>query len=138
VKTLVRGILLFLVVACTALPRASDPMGAPLEITLRMGQMVDCGLGMAIQFQDVLQDSRCPEGASCIWAGNARVALTVKRTSRRPVSIELNTNADPKSAEIGNYSIELVHLRPTRRVNEKLDKRTYTVTLRVKGENSRP
>jgi hypothetical protein len=136
VKVLVRGILLFLVVVCTAAPRASDPMRPPLEITLRMGQAVRCGRGIVIRFQDVLQDSRCPEGATCISAGNARVALSVRRTWKRPLRIELNTNLEPRIARISNYTVELVRLSPTRRVQENLDKRAYVVTLRVKSEHS--
>ena len=132
-KTLVHGILLLLIAVCAAAPRASDPRTPPYEVTLRMGQTVRCGHGIAIRFQDVLQDSRCPEGATCISAGNARVALTVRRTWRRPARIELNTNAEPRIAKISNYTVELVRLAPARKVNEKVDKKAYVITLRVKG-----
>jgi hypothetical protein len=133
-----RGVLLFLVAACAAVPRADDPMHSPLEVTLKVGQTVSCGRDATLHFQAVLQDSRCPEGANCVWAGNARVALTVRRASKDPVTIELNTNLEPKAAEISDLAVELIDLRPTRRVGEELDKSAYVVTLRVTDGSPRP
>lgn len=33
--------------------------------------------GVTIKFLDVVEDSRCPEGVSCIWAGRAIVKVEV-------------------------------------------------------------
>lgn len=33
--------------------------------------------GVSIKFMEVLEDSRCPEGVTCIWAGRARVKVSV-------------------------------------------------------------
>src|SRR5690554_1536420 len=33
--------------------------------------------GVSIKFTDVLEDSRCPEGVTCIWAGRAIVIVEV-------------------------------------------------------------
>lgn len=134
-RVLVRGTLLVLLVAvCTAGQRASAPARPPSEITVKLGQTAGCGPGMSICFEDVLEDSRCPVGATCVWAGNAKVALMVERTGESPVRIELNTTLEPRSGKISNTTVELADLSPTRRVGEELDKRLYVVTLRLKSD----
>lgn len=92
---------------------------------------------MSIRFEDVLEDSRCPVGATCVWAGNARVALTVERTGEDPARIELNTLREPRSATVSGCTVDLADLTPTRKVGEELDRRAYAVTLKVKcGKSS--
>jgi len=34
--------------------------------------------GITIHFKEVLEDSRCPSGVTCIWAGRAKVTVGVK------------------------------------------------------------
>lgn len=104
------------------------------EVTVKLGEVADCGRGMAIRFEDVLEDSRCPVGATCVWVGNGKVALSVERTGESPVKIELNTTLEPKSAKVSNTTVELADLTPTRKVGETLDKRLYVVTLKLKSD----
>lgn len=48
---------------------------------------------LSLKFVNVLDDSRCPQHAQCIWAGSATVALEVMSTSSRPQTINLTTGA---------------------------------------------
>jgi len=33
-----------------------------------------------IRFDGIMEDSRCPEGLQCYWAGNAKAKITVNKT----------------------------------------------------------
>jgi len=82
--------------------------------------------GLFIKFKAVDGDSRCPEGAMCIWAGNAKVVLLVSQED-----IALNTYSDPKLATYSNYAIRLVMLNPYPRLNGPIDPKEYVARLVV-------
>ena len=44
---------------------------------------------MNVTFKGVSEDSRCPEGAQCIWAGVALAQVEVMGTSTRPMTLNL-------------------------------------------------
>lgn len=133
-RALLRISLLFLIMLCTGTLHAGRPNSTPVEVTIKIGQSVDCGGGMAIRFDDVLQDSRCPEGVACVWAGNAKVSVTVTKTGKEPARVELNTNLEPRIAKALSCTMEIIRLDPLRRVNEKVDKNVYVLRLKVTGE----
>ncbi|RMB56453.1 hypothetical protein EAX61_14555 [Dokdonia sinensis] len=39
--------------------------------------------GVVITFLEVLEDSRCPKGTTCIWAGQAKVKVLVKEKGQK-------------------------------------------------------
>src|ERR1041384_3412543 len=49
------------------------------------------GADFKLGFVNVTQDSRCPEGTTCIWAGNARLRLRVVSANGASKEFELNT-----------------------------------------------
>jgi hypothetical protein len=110
---------------------------APLkqEFDLKLGQSVVVGEDrLKINFVSVAEDSRCPEGAQCIWAGNAKLALTVRKGNAKPSSIELNTGVTSQQASYMGHEIKLTALRPHPKVNAGIDKKTYVATLIVTKE----
>jgi hypothetical protein len=70
---------------------------------------------LKIHFIEVLDDSRCPEGTTCVWAGNAKVKITLAVEKRRGKEFELNSNLEPTAIEYKGYRIRFVSLtrRPT-------------------------
>ena len=103
----------------------------PADVAVRVGESAVCGEKLTVRFEAVLQDSRCPQGASCVWSGNARVALTFALAGRKPERVELNTHLEPKSADVLGFTVELVSLSPVPKVGEKTDAKGYAATLRV-------
>ena len=71
------------------------------EVTLKMNEMVMIQPeGILLTFRDVTEDSRCPEGVTCIWQGRAVVQLLL---AGRGESVETrlatkNTQPKPPSA----------------------------------------
>jgi hypothetical protein len=64
-------------------------------------------------FESVLSDSRCPEGAECIWAGNAQAKFRFVKANENPVFFNLNTNLSfTNDTIVGGYKFTLKALNP--------------------------
>ena len=79
-----------------------------------------------IQFKDVLEDSRCPEGATCIWAGNAKIAILLNETEAN-----LNTYLEPKQSRMSRYTVDLISVKPYPKVGVEVKKEDYVAKLRI-------
>src|SRR4051812_1778266 len=80
------------------------------HVSLRQGDQKTVAKRLTVHFLEVTDDSRCPEGTTCIWAGNAKVNLTLA-VGRKPArAFELNSDTQPTSIEYGGYKISFVSL----------------------------
>jgi hypothetical protein len=86
---------------------------------------------LRIMFRSVPQDSRCPTGVVCGWAGNGEVLLEVVRKNKRRVVTKLNTLLEPKEIVYKGFKLRLVALNPYPKVNEPIDQRITRRTLIV-------
>ena len=80
--------------ATQAKPAPAARLGQPFS--LRVGQRI--GLkraGLRIRFVAVTEDSRCPAGVTCVWAGNAKVQIEVGSNHRDSQTLTLNTAGVP-------------------------------------------
>lgn len=107
------------------------------EFKVRVGQAVTLeGEGVRLKFKAVEEDSRCPVGVACVWAGNAEVLLEVgARGARR--TLKLNTNESLRKAGEGKYrryTIKLLGLNPRPAREGKIAAGEYTATLLVVKE----
>ena len=84
----------------------------PEKLTLGYGkQKVAGSSGLTVKFVSVVEDSRCPVGVNCIWAGNARI--TVKVTDGRSSKLmTMNTGAGPQGDQMSGWAVRLVALTP--------------------------
>src|SRR5687767_9003680 len=55
---------------------------------------------ISIKFLAVLEDSRCPVRATCVWAGNAKIRISVKKGKSAPRIAELNTLTEPRKVSL--------------------------------------
>lgn len=90
------------------------------------------GEGLEIEFVSVGEDSRCPQGVDCIWEGNAKVRLRLKRARGAAVEIELNTNLEPRGSATHGYEVRLTNLSPYPKANEPVDKKSYVASLEIR------
>lgn len=86
---------------------------------------------LKIRFVSLVEDSRCPADVNCIWAGNAKIKIEVRKYGSATKTFELNTNLADKTARFENYEIMLVSLAPHPRSNIRINQRSYTATLSV-------
>jgi hypothetical protein len=90
------------------------------------------GEDLKIAFVSVAEDSRCPEGATCVWAGNARVHLTARNSKDECAEFDLNTHLQPVEYDFGKYKIRLAQLAPHPSIHHGLPKPgEYIATLAV-------
>lgn len=119
-------ILLLMMISCQNLTSSDDPrLGEEFEIDF--GEQVSMENGdLIIKFKDVLEDSRCPEGVTCVWAGNAQVALVLMDSITN-----LNTHLEPQEVTISGFNVELITVSPYPVYEQDIDKEEYVVKLVV-------
>lgn len=104
----------------------------PQKITLRPKQQKSLYAGiLRIQFVEVVEDSRCPEGVNCVWAGNAKVKIRVSSRRLGEKIFEVNTNGGPKGDQFEGYAINLESVTPYPKANKPIGKAAYRVTIKV-------
>ena len=117
--------------ACAAPSREVMQVEPGQEFTLAAGGVARVS-GREIRFDEVLEDSRCPMNARCVWEGNARVAFEIVR-SGAVERVVLNTSERFEAKqESGDMMFRLVRLDPTPMAGEKV--KEYTVVLIAEGK----
>jgi hypothetical protein len=102
------------------------------EFTLKLGeQVIIKEAGLNISFNAVAEDSRCPKGVNCIWAGNGRVVVKLSKQRRKETAVELNTGVEPKQQRFQDYEIKLVGLSPYPQKDVNIKRSDYTATFIV-------
>ena len=87
---------------------------------------------LAVKFDGVSADSRCPLGVTCIWEGDAVVELVATDPPSPGQALELHTAGQfPREATHGRYLIRLVALSPQPREGQPVAAQDYRATLRV-------
>ena len=84
-----------------------------------------------LRFLDVVEDSRCPKDAQCIWAGNAKVKVQINKPGGTPKIFEINSGIEPQTILIEGYEIRLVALTPEPGSNIRIRKDGYVATFSV-------
>lgn len=90
----------------------TPPATAPL-VYAALGQTVSVD-GPKVTPLKVLEDSRCPANARCVWAGQVRLRLRIK-TGVRHHDLEM-TSGTP--VRVADGTLELVEVRPDKFTNE--------------------
>ena len=85
---------------------ATIPPGTPF--TLKLGETLTLR-DWSLTFVRVVSDSRCPPKVNCVWAGDAKLALRVKR-GRSSQMLELHTTLEPRSALVLGQRVTLIGL----------------------------
>jgi hypothetical protein len=103
----------------------------PENVTLRVGQEKRVAGGeLKVKMVAVTEDSRCPVGTTCVWAGNAKIKVQI--TGKRGSKIfEFNTTMGPKGDSLEGWSVMLDSLTPVPRAGHKTDTRSYIATFTI-------
>lgn len=123
-----------LVLAAAAFAAQTDCLKVVMDkaFILKVGEVgLIEDLNRRIEFREVAEDSRCPKGVDCIWAGNAKVRLYVRDGEKEPVVVELNTAAGNNSANAGGLTISLVSLDPYPVSGTEIASDDYRATLKI-------
>jgi len=125
-------VLLFTLLSFAQEPAGNNKVDLGEEFKIKNGQgAVVRGEKLRITFRSVLNDSRCPGGAACIWAGNGEVVIEVAGKNKKQVVATLNTMLAPKEIAYKGFKIKLVALSPYPKINEPIDPKDYEATMVV-------
>jgi hypothetical protein len=116
-----------LAVALASCSHAPSP-GSPLHQTvgLSVGQRYRLDDGSTLRFLNVVNDSRCPVGVTCVWAGTATVSVQFSAPDAREAAdllLVLPGGAGPDDVDAHlpvdtlGYRITLVRLEPAPTAN---------------------
>jgi hypothetical protein len=124
--------LLFVLTTAVLAEPATDVKQVALnqEFEIKVGQRVSVE-GLKIDFEAVTEDSRCPVDVTCVWAGNAKVILKLRKMGRRPAQLKLNTGLEPKHQPYDGYDVKLAGISPPRKKGEKIKRGDYVARLVV-------
>jgi hypothetical protein len=120
---------------------ATEPAGLEFEafIELEAGDAtyVD-DADFVVEFTKVLEDNRCPINVQCVWAGNARILVTISELpdGAPPIAVELDSAFNMARTAIleNGIAISLVAIGPPRIAGPSAGitvSGPYTATLRI-------
>ncbi|KTE03315.1 hypothetical protein ATE68_03765 [Sphingopyxis sp. H038] len=111
--------------ACATTRAAPLPDGS--DVALGQKACVD---GPIVQPVEVLEDSRCPMNARCVWAGRVRVKMVWIRGNGEKQPFEA-TLGEPTQLADGQFTLESV--RPEKMTNVAIKPADYRFSFRFAG-----
>jgi hypothetical protein len=107
---------------CATVP----PLAAGPTATLRQTVYVN---GLKVRPLEIIEDSRCPKDAVCVWAGRLVVRTEVIGGAwRRTLDLELG-----KPQQIADGAVMLVAVHPPKQTGAEPDPRAYRFTFDFQG-----
>ena len=104
-------------------------VGDTAFLDLPVGRSADNG-EIAVTFEAVSEDSRCPRDVQCVWAGNGAIHLTLTGGDETQVVI-LNSTLNPRQASFGPYTVEFRDLTPYPVSGEPFDRGEYAAHIAI-------
>lgn len=122
--------LLAVLAGCSSPPTAPSPLDARLSVAY--GQTASLGdPRITVRFDSVVEDSRCPADAMCVWEGRAVVRLVVSEEGK-DTRVDLGSSpASARLATAGSVSVEWVQLEPYPYAGQPADPGAYKVTVHI-------
>ena len=117
--------------AIAAAPAASaqPQLGRPFD--LAPGEAVVLA-GLRITFEAVTEDSRCPTGVQCAWAGDAAGSFSLQKPPAAAVQRTLHTHARfERQTTLDDFIVRLEAITPYPKEGATISPADYRVTLVV-------
>jgi hypothetical protein len=131
--------------SCSALGIKGSGEAVDQTLSLGVGQDAELSNGAEFGFSNVVNDSRCPKDATCVWAGTATARFWIREaradslfvlavlnggTSRTDTGAHLPT-------EIGDYRVTLLELEPYPVAGQRTPGSRYRAMARVERQAAR-
>src|ERR1043165_4522604 len=131
-RVTVLPLLIFLFLASAQDAVTGNKVDLGKEFVISNGQEVTIrGEKLRIVFRSVTGDSRCPNGVTCVWAGNAAIKVEVSKKNKSFEGATLNTTLEPKEIVYKGFKIKLVSLNPHPTTGVQIDPKDYSATMIV-------
>lgn len=122
--------LLLTLALLAAVLAACTPAG---DNTLKPGQTLTSG-GLSVTFIEVLEDSRCPADAMCIWQGNVKVRIEVAagtEVQQYVLTLGELLAGDTNAAEVPGHTVSLQDVQPYPLASQPASFSDYAITLGI-------
>ena len=124
-------LLLVVTLAACRSTGAPAPRAASLnqEVQLAPSEQVSYrSHGLTVEFVRVVEDSRCPTDATCVWAGEVKVQVATRTAGAGAVQHEIKAGGH---ATVGAFRVHVVDVQPERLSTRAIPQEEYRVTLKV-------
>ena len=103
------------------------------EVKLRAGEGAALKAeGLVLRFVSVVGDSRCPQGVTCVWAGDAQIRIMLRRAGGKFKTYTLHAGRPrQQDAAYGGYIVRLVGLSPRPKAGQPARAGGYVATFAV-------
>jgi hypothetical protein len=91
------------------------------------GCLYDSEKQFTICFDSVINDSRCPTGLECFWAGEAAVRFKLEKKDSRPFFIDLYTGT--KDTIFDEYEFSFLQLYPYPSLGNTIEHKDYKARI---------
>ena len=88
-----------------------------------------CDNKIALKFNTLLQDSRCPLNATCAWQGTAIIGVSIN-DEKNLIALELNKPIERDIMTL-KWRIELTELTPIPEVDQPNDPNNYVARIKL-------
>ncbi|NNC49397.1 MAG: hypothetical protein HKO01_02555 [Flaviramulus sp.] len=117
----------------------STKVGTPIIVAkLYLGKSLNID-NVEVKFVKVLQDSRCPKGVTCIWAGEVIVLVDVFKEGKKFETQKITINSKiPLKSRFGNLfssddvTISALNVQPYPIYDKKINPEDYYIQLEIK------
>lgn len=115
---------------------------------IQMGERFDLAFGQSkyfdkgdfkIYFSQIMEDSRCPEGATCVWAGQVRMKMVFQEKGKDIASTEAKYQDGKSKMNTflhNGYAIEIMSVSPKSKTDRNIPVEEYSIGLKISKANS--
>jgi hypothetical protein len=121
---------IFLATGCSSENTLEVSLGK--EFSLAIGQSASISdERLSVKFLDVTEDSRCPKGVTCIWAGQVSCEVEVIRNGNiERAKLTALAGRIPASQIISGYSFAF-NIEPYPEANNQITKEEYRLSVTI-------
>ncbi len=113
----------------------AGPPGLDQELTLAFSERVTIEAeALTLTFTEVNEDSRCPTGVQCVWAGQATITLAASNNPESVSNPLVFTIPGADTATYLSYTIQFLQLDPHPSVSHQPITSEYRATLVVTNQ----
>jgi hypothetical protein len=127
-------IIFTLLVSITLIAQTGKPIDVPqIVVKVRLNQTIALE-GTSITFLEVIEDSRCPNGVDCIWAGEAKVLIRIGTVDGALVEKKLTFKNEMSviAGLFNNKELQFLQLTPYPDANiSEAEKEPYALLMRA-------
>lgn len=132
-----KNIIIALLLSLTACSLQETPSPEPTlasQIELRVNTEVSFQEGVKIKITKI-EDSRCPENTTCVWAGMAKIFFILSANGvSKDSSIDYESKPLKTTVDLGGqkFDVEVSNVLPYPKTTAEINQKDYKISVTVK------